>query len=126
MATTQRSEDAAERFKFVPRLVGIMDCPPALTVIGFGRDLRMLDQPFHLYAPLSAHKPGRTGRGRTGLLPVNRALQVLTSGSSPRPRQWRGPVVMMRCADRSQTTFVDMEPADVHDMRAFFALLSPT
>lgn len=54
-------------------------------------------------------------------LPGNRAVAAVVAGCQFIPRPFHGPVLVLKCADRSLRSYVDIGDDDLLDVREFLA-----
>ncbi len=57
------------------------------------------------------------------VLPMNHAVAAVVAGCQSTPRPFYGPVLVLKCADRSLRSYVDIGDDDLLDVRAYLASL---
>ena len=84
------------------------------TLLQFGHHMRFLTSPFHMFYCVDSYIANTHH---------NRAIASLTEGALPRPRPWPGTVLVFKLAKSGDRSYVDVESADILDVREYFAHL---
>ena len=83
------------------------------TFIQFGKGLRYLTSPFHIYFCADTYIADALH---------NRAISSLTSDVDPPPRPWPGTVLIMKLSGHGRYDYIDFKEEDIADIREYFAL----
>ena len=81
------------------------------TLLQFGRGMRFLGSPFHMFYCLDSFI--------TDSHP-NEAIKSLTRDVEPEPRPWPGTVLVLKVAGNAQPDYIDLRARDVPDIREYF------
>ena len=106
-----RPANAATTGHLVPVLDEFFRHACARTLIQFGRDMRFLKSPFHMYFCVESY--------RTNSFP-NRAIAALMNGVQPSPRPWPGTVLVLKMDNHARFDYVDFTDDDIPDLLEFF------
>ncbi|KAI0712622.1 hypothetical protein C8Q76DRAFT_797456 [Earliella scabrosa] len=83
--------------------------------IQFGHRMRFLQSPFHMFYCVDSY---------TSNTHPNRAVESMTEGAIPKPRPWPGLVLILKLESASSKTYVDLDTADIPDIREYFVHFS--
>ncbi|KAI0715425.1 hypothetical protein C8Q76DRAFT_796182 [Earliella scabrosa] len=81
------------------------------TLLQFGRGMRFLGSPFHMFYCVDAFV--------TNSYP-NEAIKSLTRDVNPSPRPWPGTVLVLKVSSNAHPDYIDIRSRDLLDVREYF------